>query len=224
MSARTRIVSAVIRSVSAPPVLRIDVVGPDPHQVLLLWSSAGWGRSSSGPLLLDPRVIREAASWGRGSPHSESLGLECACLAADRPRRAALRVSTPELACCVAGWSPPGGRARSESVLAPCSMLAWPVSIELILDLPFSHLSNVAVKHPSRLGRLVLHLKVPPSQVTVSPSSPVTQTGDTSLSEMSRAFWLMHWVPVPSKFNIGEMVCCDCSESSIVTFSGSLIF
>ncbi len=53
-------------------------------------------------------------------------------------------VGTPGLACCVAGWSPPGGRARSESVLAPCSMLAWPVSIELI-DLPFSHLSHVAI-------------------------------------------------------------------------------
>jgi hypothetical protein len=156
MSARTRSVSA-IRSVSAPPLLRIDVVGPDPRPVLLLRSSAGWARSSAGPLLLDPRVVRDAASSGSGSPHSESLGLECACLAADRPRRAALRMRTPWLACCVAGWSPPGGRARSESVLAPCSMLAWQVSKEL-MDLPFSHLSHLAIKHPSRMGRLVLNL------------------------------------------------------------------
>ncbi len=41
-----------------------------------------------------------------------------------------------------------GRRARSESVLAPCPMLAQPVSIELI-DLPFFHLSFVAVKQPS---------------------------------------------------------------------------
>jgi hypothetical protein len=59
---------------------------------------------------------------------------------------AALRVRSPGLACCVAGWSPPGGRARSESVLVPCTMLAWPVSIELI-DVPFSHLSNGTIKH-----------------------------------------------------------------------------
>jgi hypothetical protein len=60
MSARTRSVSAIIRLVSAPPALRIDV-GPDPHLVLLLRSSSG-----SGPvlLLLDPLVIREAASCG----------------------------------------------------------------------------------------------------------------------------------------------------------------
>ncbi len=68
---------------------------------------------------------------GRGAPQSESLGLECARFAADRPRHAALRVRTPGLACCVVGWSPPGGRARSESGLAPCSMLGRPVSIEL---------------------------------------------------------------------------------------------
>jgi hypothetical protein len=146
MSARTRSVSAVIRSVSAPPVLRIDVY-PAQRPILLPRSSAGWARSSAGPLLrlLDPRVVREAASSSSDASHSKSPGLECACLAADRPRRAALRVRTPGLACCVAGCSPPGGRARSESVLAPCSMLAWPVSIELI-DLPLSHLSHGAVK------------------------------------------------------------------------------
>ncbi len=80
MSSRTWNVSTVIRSVSAPAVLQIDVVGPDPRPVLLL-------RSSAGPLLLDPQVVREAASSGRGLPQSESLGLERACLAAraDRP-------------------------------------------------------------------------------------------------------------------------------------------
>ncbi len=53
MSARTPSVSAVIRLVNAPPTLRIDVVGPDPPPVLLLRPSAGWARSSAGPLLLD---------------------------------------------------------------------------------------------------------------------------------------------------------------------------
>ncbi len=32
-------------------------------------------------------------------------------------RACALRVRTPWLACCAAGWSPQGGRARSESVI-----------------------------------------------------------------------------------------------------------
>jgi hypothetical protein len=61
-------------------------------------------------------------------------------------------VRSPGLACCVAGWLQQGGRTRSESVLDPCSMLARPVSIELI-DLPISHLSHVAVKQhvPSKL-------------------------------------------------------------------------
>ena len=56
MSSSTQSVSAVIRSVSAPPVLRIDFVGPDPPPVLLLLPSACWARSSAGPLLLDLRV------------------------------------------------------------------------------------------------------------------------------------------------------------------------
>ena len=42
-------------------------------------------------------------------------------------------------------FTAPGRRARSKSVLAPCSML---VSIELI-DLPFSHLLHGVVKHVS---------------------------------------------------------------------------
>ncbi len=82
-------------------------------------------------------------------PRSESLGLGCARCAAERPRRhgAALRVGSPMLARCAAGWSPPGGRARSKSVLGPCSMLALLVSVELI-DLPFSYRSHDAVTHP----------------------------------------------------------------------------
>jgi hypothetical protein len=136
ISSSTRSVSAVIRSVS--PVLRIDVVGPDPRPVPLFRSSAGWARSSDGPLLLNPQAVLEVTPSRSGAPHSESLGLESASVAADRLRRAAQRVRTPWLACCLAGWLPPFGRARSESVLAPCAMLARPGSIELI-DLPFSH-------------------------------------------------------------------------------------
>jgi hypothetical protein len=102
-------------------------------------------------------------------------------------------------------------------------MLTWPVSIVLI-GMPFSHLSHhdIAVKHPSRMGRLVLNL-IASSEVTVSPSSPVAQSGNsTSLSDISGAFWLMYWVPVPSKFKISEMVCCDYSKSSIVISSKKL--
>ncbi len=58
MSTHTQNFSAVIRSVSAPPALRIDVVGPDPRPVLLLRPPAGWARSSAGPLLFNPRVVR----------------------------------------------------------------------------------------------------------------------------------------------------------------------
>ena len=61
MSSCTPSVSAVIRLVNAPPAFRIDVVGPDPPPVLLLRPSAGWARSSAGPLLLDLRVVRAAS-------------------------------------------------------------------------------------------------------------------------------------------------------------------
>ncbi len=71
-------VSAVIRSVSAPPVIRIDVVCPDPRPVLLLRPSASW-------------VL-----------HSVSLGCGCARCAADCPRHAALRGTIPWLECCAA--------------------------------------------------------------------------------------------------------------------------
>ena len=101
MSARTRSVFAVIRSVSAPPALGIGAVGPDPPPVLLLRPATGRAQSYAGPLLLDPRVVWEAESSSRGAPHSESLGLECARFAADRPRRATLRVTTPGLLCCM---------------------------------------------------------------------------------------------------------------------------
>ncbi len=133
MSARTRSVSAVIRLVIAPASTSDSHRRPEyaPGPPVTVHQPVG-----PGPLLLDPRVVREAASSSRGTPHSESLGFdsssECARFAADLPRRAAQRVRIPGLACCVAGWSRPGGRARSESVLAQCSMLARPVSIELI--------------------------------------------------------------------------------------------
>ncbi len=61
MSACTPSVSAVIRLVNAPPAFRIDIVGLDPPPVLLLRPSAGWTRSSDGPLLLDLRVVRAAS-------------------------------------------------------------------------------------------------------------------------------------------------------------------
>ncbi len=42
---------------------------------------------------------------------------------------------------------------------------------------------------------------------------------------MNWVFWLMHRVSVPSKLKTGEIVCNDCSESSMVTYSSSdLIF
>jgi hypothetical protein len=91
--------------------------------------------------------IAEVVTAPGGVLYSVLLGRVCACCAADCPLRAALRVRTLWLACSAAGWSPPGGRARSESVSAPWAMLAWPVSIERI-DLQFSHLSHVAVKQP----------------------------------------------------------------------------
>jgi hypothetical protein len=48
-------------------------------------------------------------------------------------------------------WARDPGPGRIKSVLAPCSILALPVSIERTrIDLPFSHLSHVAVKHAER--------------------------------------------------------------------------
>jgi hypothetical protein len=173
MSARTRSVSAVIGSVSAPhrshPISERSPSTPDRrrrpestpgppapvHRRLAPGPPPARSSESSGDV-----QVASSGRRGRGSPHSESLDLECACLAADRPRRAALRVGTPGLACCVAGWSPPGGRARSELVLVPSSMLAWPVSIELI-DLPFAHLWHVAVKQvPPLIPRSLAPLSV----------------------------------------------------------------
>ncbi len=81
------------------------------------------------------------------------------------------------------------------------------------------------VKHPSRMGRLVLNLIVTSSQVTVSPSSPVAQSGNFSfVSDMNGAFWSMQWIPFPSEFMIGEMVCCDGTKVSSLTFSSAIIF
>ncbi len=60
MSARTRSVSAVIRSVSAPPVLRIDVVGPDPAL-----SSSSRGRQARGSAA-GPQALPPGPAAGRG--------------------------------------------------------------------------------------------------------------------------------------------------------------
>jgi hypothetical protein len=94
-------------------------------------------------------------------------------------------------------------------------------------------LSHVAVQHPSRMGRLVLNLIVTSSQVAVSsptrpahqpsdPSSPVTPSGNCSfLLDMGGAFWSMQWIPVPSEFKIGEMVCWDGTKTSSLTVSSA---
>ena len=141
-----RSVSAVIRSVSAPPALRIDVVGPDPPPVLLLRPAAGLGpvlrrpappRTPSRPSSSHPSLPR----W----PHSESLGPECATTWPAVRRRVALRSSIAGVACRADGCLPSGGRARSESVSASCAMVAWALSMVLI-DLPFSHWTHVTFK------------------------------------------------------------------------------
>ncbi len=88
-------------SAPGPPAPALRRLGPGPPPA----RSSSNSESSEQLPSIAPR-------W----PHSESLGLECARLAADRPRRAALRVRTPGPACCVAGWPPPGGRPRSGSV------------------------------------------------------------------------------------------------------------
>ncbi len=95
MSARTPSVSAVIRSVRAPPVLRIDVVGPDLRPVLLLLSSAGCSSS-----ILESSWKPHPRAVARLTPsHCDSSACASLLIA---------RVRTPGLACCVAGWSPPG--------------------------------------------------------------------------------------------------------------------
>jgi hypothetical protein len=149
MSARTPSVSAVIRLVNAPPAFRIDVVGPDQRPVLLLRPSAGWARSSIGPLLLDLRESESseqlpsiAPRW----PHSESLGPGCATTWPAVRRRVALRSSIAGVACRADGCVSSGGRARSESVSASCAIVGWALSIGLI-DLPFSHWTHVTFKH-----------------------------------------------------------------------------
>ncbi len=67
--ARTRCFSAVIRFVNAPPALQID--GDGRTYVQSDWAGpgppAGRARSSAGPILLDPRVVREATSLGRSA-------------------------------------------------------------------------------------------------------------------------------------------------------------
>jgi hypothetical protein len=170
MSALTRSVYVVIRLVSAPPSLRIDGFGPDLHLQPVGSSPPG---TPPPPRSSSIRVVQEAASSSSsGVPHSELLGPECARFAAECLRRAALRMRTPGLACCVAGWSLPGARARSELVLAPCSMLARPVSKKMI-ELPFSHSSLVAVEKAG--AQFDIHIFASHG-LRVSPSSPVTQS------------------------------------------------
>ncbi len=162
MSARMRSVSAVILSVSAPPVLQIDV-GPDPPPVLLLLPSAGWARSSS-----ISESSEQLLSIAPRLPHSESQEPWCATTWPVVRRRVALHSSIAGVACRADGQLLSEGRARSESVSASSAMVGWALSIGLI-DSPFSHWTHVTFKHPSRMGRLVLNLIVTSPQMTVSP-------------------------------------------------------
>ena len=147
-----RSVSAVIRSVSAPPALRIDVVGPDPPSGPPAPARRRHGpgpppaRSSSGSESSE-QLPSIAPRW----PHSESLGPECATTWPALSRRVALRSSKAGVSCCADGCLPSDGRARSESVSASCAMVTWALSMVLI-DLPFSHWTHVTFKQvrPSR--------------------------------------------------------------------------
>jgi hypothetical protein len=65
MSARTRSVSAVIRLVSAPPVLRIDVVGPDPRRP----SCSGPQPAGPGP----PPARSSSIPESSGKPHPRTM-------------------------------------------------------------------------------------------------------------------------------------------------------
>ena len=117
-----RSVSAVIRSVSAPPALRIDVVGPDPPSGPPAPARRRHGpgpppaRSSSGSESSE-QLPSIAPRW----PHSESLGPECATTWPALCRRVALRSSIAGVSCCADGCLPSDGRARSVSVSASCA-------------------------------------------------------------------------------------------------------
>jgi hypothetical protein len=78
-------------------------------------------------------------------PQSESLGFECATTWLAVRRRAPLRSSLSEVDCRADGCLPSGGRARSESVCASCTLVGWALSIGLI-DLPCSHWTYVTFK------------------------------------------------------------------------------
>jgi hypothetical protein len=147
MSSRTPSVSAVIRLVNAPPAFRIDVVGPDPPPVLLLRPSAGWARSSAGPLLLDLRVVRSAPIHRSTVASLRVTGTRVLHNMQVVRLRVALRSSLAGVAFHADGCLPSGGRARSESVSASCAMVGWALSIGLI-DLPFLHWTHVKFKHP----------------------------------------------------------------------------
>jgi hypothetical protein len=145
MSARTRSVSAAIRVVSAPPALRIDVVGLDPPTVLLPRPAAGWAWSSAGQLFSISESSEQLPSIAPRWPHPESQEPGCATTWPAVRRRIALRSSIAGVACSTDGCLPSGGRARSESVSASCAMVGWALSIGLI-DLPFSHWTHVTFK------------------------------------------------------------------------------
>jgi hypothetical protein len=134
MSARTRIVFAAIWLVNAPPAFRIDIIGPDPPPVLLLLPSAGWARSSAGPLLLDPESSEQLPSIAPLWPHSESLGPWCATIWPAVRRRVALRSSIAGGAFRADGCLPSGGRVRSESVISHgrLSTINWPDKLAIL--------------------------------------------------------------------------------------------
>jgi hypothetical protein len=143
-----RRVSAVIRSVSAPPALRIDVVGPDPPSGPPAparrrhWPGPPPARSSS-----DSESSGQLPSIAPRWPYSESRRPECATTWPAVLRRVALRRTIVGVACRGDGCLPTGERAISESVSASCALVAWALSMVLI-DLPFSPWTHVSFKHP----------------------------------------------------------------------------
>ncbi len=108
MSARKQSVSAVILSVCAPPALRIDVVGSDPHPVLLSLSS-----SRSGPVLRRPAPHQSPSHPGNRvlGPRRASLQVIGTRVRTLRRQSAAARRAQSEntLASLLRGWMVAGG-------------------------------------------------------------------------------------------------------------------
>ncbi len=109
----------------------------------------------------------------------------------------------------MAGWLLPGGRARSESVLAPCSTLNTRMASinrahRLGLGVPYI---ACRCQTPSRMARLVLNSIVISLHVTVlQPSLPVWMLLLHFRHEWS--FLVDALLAVPSELKICEMVCC----------------